>query len=122
MQQTRAVEIGTGLFVLLGLAALFFMVTEITAEKVGVQREGYKLNAKFDQIGGLKVGAPVSMSGVIVGRVTNIHYDDTAYKAAVQMRIDRQFSRIPNDSDAAIFTQGLLGNQYIGISAGGSDT
>jgi phospholipid/cholesterol/gamma-HCH transport system substrate-binding protein len=122
MRQTRAMEIGTGLFVLFGLAALIFMVTQITAERVGVQRDGYVLTAKFDNIGGLKVGAPVSMAGVTIGRVTNIEFDSTEYRARVSVRIDPQFNKIPNDSDAAIFTQGLLGSQYIGMTAGGSET
>ena len=122
MRQTRAMEIGTGLFVLFGLAALLFMVTQITAERVGVQRVGYVLTAKFDNIGGLKVGAPVAMAGVTIGRVTNIEFDSSDYRARVSLRIDPQFNKIPNDSDAAIFTQGLLGNQYIGMTAGGSET
>jgi phospholipid/cholesterol/gamma-HCH transport system substrate-binding protein len=115
-------EIGTGLFVLFGIASLLFMVTQITAERVGVQRVGYVLTAKFENVGGLKVGAPVSMAGVTVGRVTQIAFDSSDYRALVHMRIDPQFNRIPNDSDAAIFTQGLLGNQYIGMTAGGSET
>jgi phospholipid/cholesterol/gamma-HCH transport system substrate-binding protein len=115
-------EIGTGLFVLFGIASLLFMVTQITAERVGVQRVGYVLTAKFENVGGLKVGAPVSMAGVTVGRVIEIAFDSSDYRALVHMRIDPQFNRIPNDSDAAIFTQGLLGNQYIGMTAGGSET
>jgi phospholipid/cholesterol/gamma-HCH transport system substrate-binding protein len=115
-------EIGTGLFVLFGIASLLFMVTQITAERVGVQRVGYVLTAKFENVGGLKVGAPVSMAGVTVGRVTQIAFDSSDYRALVHLRIDPQFNRIPNDSDAAIFTQGLLGNQYIGMTAGGSET
>jgi phospholipid/cholesterol/gamma-HCH transport system substrate-binding protein len=122
MRQTRAIEIGTGLFVLFGIASLLFMVTQITAERVGVQRVGYLLTAKFDNIGGLKVGAPVSMAGVTVGRVISIEFDSSDYRALARLRIDPQFNRIPNDSDAAIFTQGLLGNQYIGMTAGGSET
>lgn len=122
MKQTRAIEIGTGLFVLLGLAALFFMVTEITAERVGVQREGYEVTAKFEQIGGLKIGAQVSMSGVTIGRVVGISFDQTDYRAHVKLRIDPEYSRIPSDSDAAILTQGLLGNQYVGLGAGSSET
>jgi len=122
MRQTHAMEIGTGLFVLFGIASLLFMVTQITAERVGVQRVGYVLTAKFENVGGLKVGAPVSMAGVTVGRVTAIAFDSSDYRALVHMRIDPQFNRIPNDSDAAIFTQGLLGNQYIGMTAGGSET
>lgn len=122
MRQTHAMEIGTGLFVLFGIASLLFMVTQITAERVGVQRVGYVLTAKFENVGGLKVGAPVSMAGVTVGRVTQIAFDSSDYRAIVHLRIDPQFNRIPNDSDAAIFTQGLLGNQYIGMTAGGSET
>jgi len=122
MQQTRAIEIGTGLFVLFGIASLLFMVTQITAERVGVQRVGYVLTAEFENIGGLKVGAPVSMAGVTLGRVIKIEFNSKDYRALVEMRIDPQFDKIPNDSDAAIFTQGLLGNQYIGMTAGGSET
>lgn len=122
MRQTRAVEIGTGLFVLFGFAALLFMVMQITNERVSGRRDGYALTAKFDQIGGLKVGAPVSMAGVLIGRVTGIAFDNSDYKALVNLSIDPQYNQIPDDSDAAIFTQGLLGNQYIGISAGGSET
>jgi phospholipid/cholesterol/gamma-HCH transport system substrate-binding protein len=62
------------------------------------------------------------MAGVTVGRVTNIEFDSTDYRARVSMRVDPQFNKIPNDSDAAIFTQGLLGSQYIGMTAGGSET
>jgi phospholipid/cholesterol/gamma-HCH transport system substrate-binding protein len=122
MQQTRAIEIGTGLFVLFGIASLLFMVTQITAERVGVQRVGYVLTAEFENIGGLKVGAPVSMAGVTLGRVIKIGFNTKDYRAVVEMRIDPQFDKIPDDSDAAIFTQGLLGNQYIGMTAGGSET
>ena len=122
MRQTRAIEIGTGLFVLFGMASLLLMVTQITAERVGVQRVGYVLTAEFDNIGGLKVGAPVSMAGVTIGRVIKIQFDSSVYRALVHVRIDPQFDHIPNDSDAAIFTQGLLGSQYIGMTAGASET
>lgn len=122
MRATRAIELGTGLFVLLGFAALFFLITQITSRQVGFGETGYRLTAWFDQVGGLKPGAPVSMSGVTIGRVESIGYDFDEYKARVVLRIDRQFDRIPDDSDAAIFTAGLLGGQYIGISPGGSET
>ena len=84
--------------------------------------QGYKLLAKFDNIGDLKAGAPVSMSGVRIGRVEAISFDSADYRAEVTMRIDRQFDRIPDDSDASIQTQGLLGGKYVGIGAGGSET
>jgi len=122
MRQTRAIEFSTGLFALLGFAALFFLVTQITNREIHFGGSGYQLVAKFENIGSLKVGAPVSMSGVTIGRVEKISYDSTEYKAAVAMRIEPQYDKIPDDSDASIFTAGLLGGQYIGIGPGGSET
>jgi phospholipid/cholesterol/gamma-HCH transport system substrate-binding protein len=122
MRATRAIELGTGLFVLLGFAALFFLVTQITNREIGFGDGGYRLTAGFEQIGGLKEGAPVSMSGVTIGRVESIGYDFTDYRAKVVLRIDGYYDRIPQDSDASIFTAGLLGGQYVGIGPGGSET
>jgi phospholipid/cholesterol/gamma-HCH transport system substrate-binding protein len=122
MRATQAIEVGTGLFVLLGFAALFFLVTQISSRDIGFGDRSYRLNAAFEQLGGLKVGAPVSMSGVTIGRVERIGYDFTEYKAEVVLRIDQHYDRIPDDSDASIFTAGLLGGQYVGISPGGSET
>ncbi len=122
MRSTRAIELGTGLFVLLGFAALFFLVTQITNREFGIGSDGYRLTASFEQVGGLKAGAPVSMSGVTIGRVESIGYDFDEYRARVVLRIDGQYDRIPEDSDAAIYTAGLLGGQYIGIGPGGSET
>jgi phospholipid/cholesterol/gamma-HCH transport system substrate-binding protein len=122
MQQTRGTEIVTGAFVLFGFAALFFLVTQITNKDFSVSNSGgYQLTANFENIGSLKVGAPVSMSGVTVGRVESIAYDQDAYKAVVRMHISSQYGRIPDDSDASIMTAGLLGGQYIGVTVGGSD-
>ncbi len=120
MRPIRAVDVSTGLFVLLGFAALFFLVTQISSRELPFN-ESYHLTARFENIGGLKLGAPVSMAGVTVGRVENIGFDQKVYKAVVTLRINSTFNRIPNDSDASILTSGLLGGQYIGISAGGSD-
>ncbi len=122
MRATRAIELGTGMFVLLGFAALFFLVTQITNREIGFGDSGYRLTAAFEQVGGLKPGAPVSMSGVTVGRVESIGYDFTSYQAQVVLRIDGRYDRIPEDSDASIFTAGLLGGQYVAISPGGSET
>lgn len=121
MRQSRAIEVSAGLFVLLGFAALWFLVTQITNRETAVGTGAYELIAKYDNIGSLKVGAPVSMAGVTVGRVDSISLDQNIYKAVVKMRIGPQFDRIPDDSDASIMTAGLLGGQYIGITAGGSD-
>jgi phospholipid/cholesterol/gamma-HCH transport system substrate-binding protein len=121
MRQTRAIELGTGLFVLLGFAALFFLVTQITSREFGLGEGGFRLTAMFEQVGGLKPGAPVSMAGVTIGRVESIGYDMNLFKAVVTLRIDASYDQIPNDSDASILTAGLLGGQYVGISPGGSD-
>jgi phospholipid/cholesterol/gamma-HCH transport system substrate-binding protein len=123
MQQSRATELVTGAFVLFGFAALFFLVTQITNKDFSLvgSSGGYSVVAKFENIGSLKVGAPVSMSGVTVGRVESIAYDQNIYKAVVRMHINPQFNKIPNDSDAAIMTSGLLGGQYVSVSAGSAD-
>lgn len=119
---TRTVEISTGLFVLLGFASLFFMVTQITNRELTVNGSGtYEVTAQFENIGSLKPGAAVSMAGVTVGRVDTITFDQNVYKAVVRMKIAADYNRIPSDSDAAIMTAGLLGGQYIGITAGGAE-
>lgn len=120
MQQTKAVEIGTGAFIALGFAALFFLATQTT----NIQRfeEGfYDVKARFDNIGGLKVRSPVSMAGVRIGRVESIVFDKDSYEAVVTLRIDSRYDTLPEDSDASILTAGLLGSQYIGLQPGASD-
>ncbi|HMN43365.1 MAG TPA: outer membrane lipid asymmetry maintenance protein MlaD [Povalibacter sp.] len=121
MQSNRAVEVSTGLFVLLGFAALFFLVTQITNKELAVSGGSYQVEAQFNNVGSLKPGAAVSMSGVTVGRVDSIAFDQDVYKAVVKLRISSAYSRIPTDSDASIMTSGLLGGQYIGITAGGAE-
>ena len=119
MRPSRAIDLSTGLFVLLGFAAILFLVTQITNREFSLTSDSYHLQAQFENIGGLKVGAPVSMAGVTVGRVDSIGYSMDALKAVVMLRIDGSYNRIPNDSDASIFTAGLLGGQYIGLTPGG---
>lgn len=120
---SRSVDLGTGLFVLLGFAALGFLTTQLPGSGLQLHHkaENYNVIAKFDNIGGLKVGAPVSMAGVDIGRVSAIKLDTQEYKAAVTLTIEKSYSHIPDDSDAAIETSGLLGANYVGINAGGSD-
>jgi phospholipid/cholesterol/gamma-HCH transport system substrate-binding protein len=123
MRKSRTLNLGTGSFVLLGFAALFFLTTQTTSRGLtwfGPPR--YEVIAKFDNVGDLKVGAPVSMSGVEIGRVAKIDFDSNEYKAVVQLRLNAKYSKIPTDSDASIYTQGLLGGKFIGITAGGADT
>lgn len=123
MRKSRTLNLGTGSFVLLGFAALFFLTTQTTSR--GLSWFGppqYELTAKFDNIGDLKVGAPVSMSGVEIGRVAKIDFDSNEYKAVVKLRLNERYNKIPTDSDASIYTQGLLGGKFIGLTAGGADT
>lgn len=123
MRPNRALEIGTGLFVLLGFAALFFLTTQLPGSGLSLGREsGYRVTAKFDNVGDLKTGSQVSMAGVTIGRVESVGFDPDDFRAIVAMRIDPKFDRIPDDSDASIQTQGLLGGKYVGIGPGGSET
>jgi phospholipid/cholesterol/gamma-HCH transport system substrate-binding protein len=122
MQQTRSVELGTGLFVLLGLAALFFLTTQTTGSDTFSGSETFTVSARFENVGSLKVRAPVAMSGVTIGRVKSVRFDPEQLNAEVKFEIGSQYSQIPDDSDASILTSGLLGSQYIGLQAGGSDT
>ena len=121
MQQTRAVELGTGLFVFMGILALFFLATRVTSFDSYSGDEGYELTARFDQIGTLKTRSPVSISGVQIGRVTSIDFDVERLEAVVRMRIASRYNRIPADTDARILTSGILGGQYIGLQPGGAD-
>lgn len=121
MQQTRAVELGTGLFVFMGILALFFLTTRVTTFDSYSGEDGYELTARFDEIGTLKTRSPVSISGVQIGRVTSIDFDVERLEAVVKMRIASKYDRIPNDSDASILTAGILGGQYIGLQPGGAE-
>ena len=121
MKQTRAVELGTGLFALLGVGALFFLTTQTTGGDDFRASEVYTVSARFQNVGSLKARAPVAMAGVTIGRVTEIRFDPELLDAEVTMVIDSRYDRIPDDSDASILTAGLLGSQYIGLQPGGSD-
>lgn len=121
MRQTRAVEFGTGLFVLLGMTALFFLTTQTTGGDDFRADDTYTVQARFQNVGSLRARAPVAMAGVTIGRVTDIEFDPVALDAIVTLVIDSQYDQIPEDSDASILTSGLLGSQYIGFQGGGSE-
>jgi phospholipid/cholesterol/gamma-HCH transport system substrate-binding protein len=108
------------LFALLDIGALFFLTTQTTGSDDFNVDDTYEVVARFDNVGSLKPRAPVSMSGVTIGRVTSIHFDSDALEAVVTFVVDSQYDQIPDDSDASILTAGLLGSQYIGLTAGGS--
>ena len=118
----RAIEIGVGLFVAVGIAALFMLAMQVSnLSNIGSGGDdSYIISATFENIGGLKERAPVTASGVRVGRVEAINYDLDAYEAVVTLRIDNAFDRFPEDTAASIFTSGLLGEQYIALEPGGS--
>jgi phospholipid/cholesterol/gamma-HCH transport system substrate-binding protein len=122
METTPAREVGAGLFILLGFAALFFLATQTTNVEGYVKEQGYHVTARFEDVAGLKVRAPVTMAGVTIGRVEGIDFDSKTLNAVVTLRINKQFNKIPDDSDARILTAGLLGSKYVGIGAGGAET
>ena len=110
-----------GLFILLGGVALSFLALRAGNLSSFSFAPTYALSAKFDNIGGLKVRAPVKSAGVVVGRVASIALDEKTFQAVVTVQIEKNF-HFPKDSSAKILTSGLLGEQYIGLEAGGDDT
>ena len=107
-----------GLFVLLGLIAVLFLALKVGNMSSLSFQASYPVKLKFDNIGGLKVRAPVKSAGVVVGRVTSIGFDTNTYQAVVTIGIDQQYP-FPKDTSAKILTSGLLGEQYIGLEPGG---
>jgi phospholipid/cholesterol/gamma-HCH transport system substrate-binding protein len=121
MINRKSLELWVGLFVaagILALAMLAFKVGNLTSADV---MNSYKVTGYFDNVGGLKVKAAVTMAGVRIGRVSAIAFDNKKYQALVTMDIDGRYQNIPKDSSASILTSGLLGDQYIGIEPGGDD-
>lgn len=121
MARMRMMEILVGAFMAAGFVALFFLAMKVSNLSASTGGDGYVLTARFDNIGSLKVRAPVSMAGVRLGRVESIGFDEDSYQAVVTLRIEDQFRRIPADTFANIFTAGLLGEQYVGLDPGGSE-
>lgn len=111
-------DLWVGLFVIAGVGALLFLALKVGSMNAVKASDGYEVVAAFENIGGLKARAPVKSAGVVVGRVADISFDSQAYEALVTMRIDKRYA-FPKDTSAEILTSGLLGEQYIGISAGG---
>ena len=119
MQRTKN-DLWVGLFVLLGAAAILFLALQAANLLTLNFRSSYEVTAKFDNIGGLKPKAAVKSSGVVVGRVASIDFDDKSFQARVLLAMDTRYT-FPKDSSLKILTSGLLGEQYVGIEAGADD-
>jgi phospholipid/cholesterol/gamma-HCH transport system substrate-binding protein len=119
MERTT-IDLWFGAFVAAGFAAL--LVLALKVGNLGAERatQTYRVEVRFDNIGGLKVRGPVRSAGVLVGRVADIHFDNERYQATVMMALDKRYS-FPKDSSASILTSGLLGETYIGLEAGGDE-
>lgn len=111
-------DLWVGLFVIAGIAALLFLTLKVGSMNTVNTTNSYEVVARFENIGGLKPRAPVKSAGVVVGRVADVRFDNERYEAAVTLRLDKRYA-FPKDSTAAILTSGLLGEQYIGLEAGG---
>lgn len=116
----RLLDLWVGIFVAIGFAALLFLALRVANVSSIRLSESYPLTAKFDNIGGLKVRGPVKSAGVVVGRVSEIRFDPDNYEAIVTMNMDGRY-QFPKDTFASILTAGLLGEQYIGLDAGGDE-
>ena len=117
----KAVETTVGLFLLIGVAAMIWL-----ALKVGnwspTTTNNYEVTARFDNIGGLTMKAPVTLAGVTIGRVASIGIDADDYSARITLQIDQAYDNLPTDTSAAILTSGLLGAQYVGLDPGAEET
>jgi phospholipid/cholesterol/gamma-HCH transport system substrate-binding protein len=116
----KLIDLWVGFFVVIGFVALLFLALRVGNLSAANFAETYPLTAKFDNIGGLKVRGPVKSAGVVVGRVTAIAFDPQSYEAVVTLTIDGRY-HFPKDTFASILTAGLLGEQYIGLDAGGDE-
>lgn len=113
-------DLWVGFFVAIGIAALLFLALKVGNLSSAHLSETYVLQAKFDNIGGLKVRGPVKSAGVVVGRIADIRFDPASYEAVVTLHVDGRY-KFPKDTFAAIYTAGLLGEQYVGLDVGGDE-
>jgi len=120
MAQRQSFQIGTGLFIALGFAALGYLATQTTSLANYRQGASYDVKARFTNIGQLKLRAPVKVAGVRIGSVSDIKLEPDKLDALVTLSIDQRYNKIPDDSAASVFTSGLLGDQYVSLNPGGS--
>jgi phospholipid/cholesterol/gamma-HCH transport system substrate-binding protein len=120
MMSRKELDLWVGVFVAISFCALLFLALKVANLSSFSTTDTYEVRARFDNIGGLKVRAPVKGAGVVVGRVSNIGFDNKTFEAVVTLTIDGHY-QFPKDTAAKILTSGLLGEQYIGLAAGGDD-
>ena len=120
MRANYKVELTSGVFLLLGIAAMLWLATKATDYGMQVGDDTYQVKARFSNVADLKTRSPVKIGGVTVGLVEKISLDPITFDAVVEMQIDRRFSDIPNDTGASILTSGMLGDRYIGLDPGGA--
>ncbi|MPN41246.1 putative phospholipid ABC transporter-binding protein MlaD [bioreactor metagenome] len=113
-------DLWVGAFVAVGIAAILFLALKVGNLSAANFAETYRIEARFDNIGGLKVRGPVKSAGVVVGRVTDIRFDPETYEAVVSLSVESRY-RFPKDTFASILTAGLLGENYVGLDAGGDE-
>jgi len=118
MMTRKELDLWVGIFAVIGIGAMLFLSLKVANLASFSAADSYRINASFDNIGGLKVRAAVKSAGVVVGRVAEIRFDNGSFEAVVSLDIDGRY-QFPKDSSAKILTSGLLGDQYIGLSAGG---
>ena len=118
MMNRRTIDMWVGVFVVIGLGALLFLSLKVANLASFSAAESYQIKAKFDNIGGLKIRAAVKVAGVVIGRVNDVRFENETFEAVVSFSVDKRF-QFPRDTSAKILTSGLLGEQYIGLSAGG---
>ncbi|THB73981.1 MAG: outer membrane lipid asymmetry maintenance protein MlaD [Gammaproteobacteria bacterium] len=121
MQKSKLMEVWVGIFAFIGIAGLVFLAYEVSSLSHSTSENTYSVSAKFTNIGGLKPRAPITISGVKIGEVVSISYDQDIYEAVVIMALEKQYDKLPEDTSASIFTAGLLGEQYIGLDPGGAE-
>ncbi|MDR2837405.1 MAG: outer membrane lipid asymmetry maintenance protein MlaD [Azonexus sp.] len=114
------IDLWVGIFTAIGIASLLFLALKVGNLSSANLSNTYTLEARFDNIGGLKARGPVKSAGVLVGRITNITFDPDKYDAVVTMAIDGRY-HFSRDTIAAIYTAGLLGEQYVGLTVGGDE-
>lgn len=116
--RTKILEFVVGLFMMAGLVALVFLALKVSGLALTSHHQYYTVTAEFDNVGDLKVRAPVMVSGVVVGRVSHVQLDNNNFRAVVTLQINKQMNALPIDTSAAILTQGILGSNYVSLTPG----